>query len=138
MGSRDRAFFKAAKAMSILSDHNFQIGCVIVDKHRIISSGFNSNTKGHPIQANLDKKMFKCESVGKLHAEARALIPLLKSNIDLSRAIIYTYREHKDGTLAMARPCDRCLQLIKSAGIKRIRYTTNEGYSSEVLVKNTY
>lgn len=135
-GSRDRTFFKAAKAISNLSDHHHKIGCVIVDKHRIISSGSNSNTKCHPVQANLDKRTFKCECPGKLHAEVASIIPLLKYNIDLSRAILYTYREHKDGTVAMARPCPRCMEMIKSVGIKKIRYTTNDGYASEILEVN--
>lgn len=138
MSQRDIAFFKAAKAVSVLSDHQHQIGCVLVDKHRIISSGSNSNTKCHPIQANLDKKMFKCECAGKLHAEVATIIPLLKYNPDLNRAILYTYRQHKDGTLAMARPCTRCMQFIKSVGIKRIRYTTNDGYASEILEESEF
>lgn len=133
IGSRDKAFFKAAKAVSTLSDHRCKIGCVIVDKHRIISSGSNSDTKCHPIQADLDKRMFNCECAGKLHAEVASIIPLLKYKPDLSRSILYTYREHKDGTLAMSRPCSRCMQLIKSVGIKRIRYTTPDGFASEIL-----
>ena len=43
------------------------------------------------------------------------------------------YREHKDGTLAMARPCSRCLAVIKSLGIRKIKYTTEDGYASETL-----
>ena len=133
IGSRDKAFFKAAKAVSALSDHKYKIGCVIVDKHRIISSGSNSNTKCHPIQADLDKRMFNCECAGKLHAEVASIIPLLKYKPDLSRSILYTYREYKDGSLAMARPCARCIQFIKSVGIKRIRYTTSDGFASEII-----
>ena len=70
-----RSCFKAAQSVSMLSDHRYKIGCVIVDKHRIISSGHNSNTKCHPIQAALDTKHFECFCTGKLHAETSALLP---------------------------------------------------------------
>lgn len=129
----ERSFFKAAQSVSQLSDHRCRIGCVIVDKHRIISSGHNSDTKCHPIQAQLDGKHFNCDCVGKVHAETSAIIPLLKSKDDFSRATLYTYREFKDGSLAMARPCPRCMELIKKLGITRIKYTTNHGYATELL-----
>lgn len=133
LSKTDRSFFKAAQSVSILSDHRCKIGCVIVDKHRIISSGHNSNTKCHPIQAELDTRHFNCYCTGKIHAETSAIIPLLKTREDFSRATIYTYREHADGSLAKSRPCARCIQLIKQMGITKIKYTTDSGFATEVL-----
>lgn len=134
LSKRDTAFFDAAKSVSTLSDHKFRIGAIIVDKHRIISSGCNSNVKCHPVQMKLDRQFFPEHTCnGKLHAEVAAIIPLLKYNVNLSRATLYTYRELKNGNVAPARPCPRCMQLIKSVGIKRIKYTTYDGYANEVL-----
>lgn len=133
LSKTDRSFFKAAQSVSMLSDHRYKIGCVIVDKHRIISSGHNSNTKCHSIQAKLDTKHFNCFCSGKVHAETSAIIPLLKTNIDYSRATLYTYRENKVGALAMSRPCPRCMKLIKQLGITKIKYTTDNGYAVEYL-----
>lgn len=133
LSKTDKSFFKAAQSMSMLSDHRCRIGCVIVDKHRIISSGHNSDTKCHPIQAQIDTKHFNCFCEGKLHAETSAIIPLLKYGEDYSRAILYTYRESRNGLLANSRPCSRCMKLIKELGITRIKYTTADGYASEVL-----
>ena len=127
------AYLSAAKTMSKLSDHKQQIGCVVVNKHRIVSSGFNSNTKCHKVQALLDKQRFGEDSLGKLHSEVAALLPLIRSRTDLSRATIYVYRQHKDGTLAMARPCSRCMSLIKQCGIKTIIYTTEDGVATEKI-----
>lgn len=136
LSKTDRSFFKAAQSISMLSDHRCKIGCVIVDKHRIISSGHNSNTKCHAIQAAIDSTHFNCFCTGKLHAETSALIPLLKSREDFSRATLYVYREVKDGSLAMARPCPRCMQLIKKLNISKIKYTTDAGYATEYLEDN--
>ena len=127
----NRSFFNAARAVSELSDHKHKLGCVVVLGHRIISSGHNSKSKCHALQARLDKEMFGCESFGPLHAEVDALLSLIKKRVDLSRASIYIYREHKDGTPALAHPCSRCMGLIKRCGIKKIYYTTNDGYAVE-------
>ena len=135
LSKKERSFFTSAKSIAALSDHRCKIGCIIVDKHRIISSGHNSNTKCHPLQAKIDTKFFNCFSTGKLHAETSAILPLLKNNEDYSRATIYTYREHADGSLANARPCARCMQLIKQLGITRVKYTTEDGYATEYLEK---
>lgn len=129
----EQSFFKIAQSLSLLSDHKHKIGCIIVDKHRVVSSGHNSNTKCHSIQAKIDAKHFNCFCTGKVHAETSAIIPLLKSNNDYSKATLYTYRQHKDGSTAMARPCPRCLELIKSIGITKIKYTTDNGYATEYL-----
>ena len=122
MTKRESSFFKAAKTISKLSDHKQKVGCVVINKHRIISSGYNSNTKRHKMQAVIDKERFGCDCDGKIHSETAALLPMIKSNVDLSRASIYVFREHKDGTIAMARPCSGCMKLIKMCGIKNIYY----------------
>ena len=134
MTKTEKSFFNAAKAMSELSDHpKYKVGCVVVIGHRIMSSGRNSNIRCHAVQAKLDKEMFGCECPGKVHSEVDALLPLIKSRVDLSKAYIYVYREHKNNTLACARPCSRCMKLIKQCGVKRIYYTSDDGYIREDL-----
>lgn len=134
MTKTEMAYFRAAKAVSELSDHpQHKLGCVIVNKHKIVSSGYNSGTKCHGIQAKLDTERFGVCCPGKLHAETSSLLPLIKGDIDLSRAAIFVHREHKDGTLAMSRPCPSCQKLIKQAGIKKVYYTSNDGYVREDL-----
>lgn len=123
--------FGAAKAVSELSDHRVHVGAVVAAGARIISSGANSQTKCHAIQAKMDKEEFACDSKGPLHAEVAALLPLVKKKVDLSGAAIYVYREHKNGVLACARPCARCEKMIREVGIKRVFYTIENGISEE-------
>ncbi len=133
----ERAYFRAAKAMSKLSDHQaHHLGCVVVNKHKIISSGCNSSVKCNSIQAKLDMDRYGIFCPGKVHAECAALVPLIKNRVNLKNAEIYVYREHKDGSTAMARPCPSCMKLIKSCGIRYINYTTEDGFASEVINKN--
>ena len=132
--NRDLAFFRSAEAISNISDHKYQIGCVVVNGHKIISSGCNSHIRKHPFQARLDKKKFNADCAGYLHAEIDALLPLIRDKIDLSRATIYTFRKHRNGNIAMSRPCSRCMSVIKSLGIRKIKYSTEYGYASEVIL----
>lgn len=131
MTNTEMAYFNAAKAVSKLSDYRFHLGAVVVNHHRIIGSGFNSATRTDIIQARLDQKKYGCFCEGRLHAESSALIPFIKRRINLSGASIYVYRELKDGTPAMARPCSSCFELIKKCGIKKVYYTTNNGFCRE-------
>jgi deoxycytidylate deaminase len=134
MTKKEEAFFRAAKSVSELSDHpKYKVGAVIVLKHRVISSGFNSNVKTHPLQKRYNQHRFSEDSPHKCHAELSALLPLIKEGKNLSTASIFVYRQHKNGVLACARPCKSCMELIKDVGIKKIFYTTEDGYAREDL-----
>lgn len=133
-GKAELSYLNSAKGVAKLSNHpKYKIGCVIVRGHRIISCGSNSNTKTEPIQAKLDSVHFNCECTGKVHAETDALLYFIKHHISLSGSTLYTYRERKDGNYGLARPCPRCMELIKLVGIRKIVYTTNHGIAKEKL-----
>ena len=134
LGKSKIAYFKAAESISTLSDHKCQLGCVIVKNHRIISSGHNSDSNGHGFQKRLDEKFFNDgKSRGCKHAEIDALLPLIRNRCDLTSATIYVFRKNKSNQLAMARPCARCMSIIREQGIRKIEYTTDLGFASEVL-----
>ena len=133
LGKSELSYLNCAKQISTQSNHRYKIGCVVVSGHRIISSGCNSDTKTMPIQAKLDSEHFNCECAGKVHAETEALLYFIRHHISLNGATLYTYRERKDGTYGCARPCHRCMQLIKLVGIRKIVYTTNDGVAKEKL-----
>ena len=133
MTKKEKALFRAAKSVSTFgSHHRHKVGAVVVMKHRIISSGCN-NMKTHPLQKQYNKYRFDEDSVHTCHAELVALLPLINDGVDLSDASIFVHRSHKNGTLACARPCKSCMELIKDCGIRRIFYTTEDGYAREDL-----
>ena len=132
MTKKELAYFQAAKAVSNLSDHKYKMGCVIVNKHKIISSGFNSETKCHGVQARLNHQQYGMVSPGKIHAEISALLPLRRT--DLSKASIFIYRENKEGRKALARPCPCCEKYIRQLGIKHIYYTGNDSLIYEEFI----
>lgn len=130
-----RAYFEAAKAVSELSDFKQQhIGCVAVSGHKIISSGYNS-CKTNPMQKRLNIHRFEADTPATIHSELACLLPLIKrKDIDFSNVTLYIYREHKNGDLALAKPCASCDALIRSLGIRSIYYTGKNSYINEEII----
>ena len=132
IGKTNKAYFRAAKAVSELSDYPIhKLGCVVVKGHRIVSSGHNHKTRCCALQAKLDTEKYGVNCPGRMHAEIMALMPLMRDKVNLSNASLYIYREHKNGTLAMARPCSSCEKIIKELGIRKVFYTIENGYAVE-------
>lgn len=130
-----RAYFKAAKGMSELSDfRQHHIGAVAVCGHKIISSGYNS-CKTNPAQKRLNIHRFNADTPATIHAELSCLLPLInRKDINFSDVSLYIYREYKNGDLALAKPCASCEALIRSLGIRNIYYTGNKSYISEEII----
>ena len=129
----NRIFFEIAKNVSRLSDYKkTRLGAVVVDGKRILSTGYNSN-KTNPTQARYNQyREIDVTFPAKVHAEVSALNSLIgKKDIDFHNLKLFVYRELKDGSIAMARPCPSCMALIKDLGIKKIYYTTPDGYVEE-------
>lgn len=130
-----KAYFKAAKSMSELSDFKqYHIGAVAVYGHKIISSGYNS-CKTNPVQKRLNVYRFDADTPATLHAELSCLLPLInRRDIDFSNVSLYVYREYKNGNLAMSRPCASCMALLRDLGIRHIYYTGDGSYINEEIV----
>ena len=135
MNKKDEAYFNVAKEVSKTSDFpRHHIGCAVVYKHRLISSGCNCKVT-HPKQRELNKERFDEDTTHHWkHAELDALLPIMNNkNIEWSKVKLYIYRELKDGSKALSRPCKSCQKLIRELGIKKIWYTTKDGYIQEIF-----
>lgn len=129
----DLKWFNSAKVISKLSDFKkVKLGCIIIYKNAIISTGYNNN-KSHPVQKRYNSYRFSEDGNHKIHAETMALLHIRALNINWRKIKIYIYREFKNGKPALARPCSSCMAMIKDLGIKNIYYTTNYGYSHEFI-----
>lgn len=135
-------FFDFARRASYKSDYRNgkrstpAIGAVAVYKGSIIGQASNSN-KTSPLQAKYNIYRFNRPDLpSKNHAET-ALLQSIRfkygNNLDWSRVEIYLYRELKDGTIAMSRPCPSCFHMLRDYGIKKVYYTTDQGFAMEEL-----
>lgn len=135
----DAHLFRMARACSFQSDYcgSARIGCIAVYKGSVLAKGFNSD-KTHTIQSRYNVMRYKDMGnrylPSKIHGELAVLQKIKYLDIDFSRVHIYVYRELKDGTMAMARPCPACMAAIKQMGIKHIHYTTECGFAAERII----
>lgn len=112
-----KRFFELAKKVSLNSTSEPRLGCVVVQKNRVISVGFNNMKKTHPKSTH---------PFHTLHAEVHALLG--SSFEETKGAVAYIYRELKDGTMALAKPCPSCQLALVYAGISKAYYTSSEGF----------
>lgn len=92
-------------------------GSVIVKGGRVISTGINKE-RSHP-------RIVSSKHI-KDHCSVHAEIDAIKKAKDVSGATIYVARVNKRGVARDSRPCNRCYEVIKNNGIKKIIYTTSE------------
>lgn len=127
-------YFKMAKNVSELSDFKkFHLGAIMVYKNKVIAAEYNT-TKTNPLQKEYNKlRGFEEEHTndGAIHSEMACLIRTRNMNIEWHKVSIFIYRQHKDDTLAYCRPCPACMKAIKDRGIKKIYYTTENGFAYE-------
>ena len=134
---KQQSFFRVADAVASLSDHKqTKLGCVLVDKHRIVSSGHNSSTRCSPLQKQIDVARFgnSDKHRGPVHAETACLLPLIRQGYDTTRSDLYIVRRHKNGSLALSRPCPGCMSLLRANGVRRVCFSVEDGYSVEKIV----
>lgn len=126
---RHLKFFRVAEAIAKTSEHKrARIGAAIVKKNTVVAVGANIN-KSHPMQKKYNKNRGFCVDIrNTLHAEMAAL---LRTTEDLHGATLYVYRKDRTGQLANCKPCLACAAYAHSRGIRKVHYTTPEGYMYE-------
>jgi deoxycytidylate deaminase len=97
------------------------MGAVIARGKKILGIGFNNPFKTHP-DSNTPYQY--------IHAELSAII---NSRTNLEGASLYIHRSGQNERPLMSRPCDHCMELLRKAGITKIFYSTNGGYSKEEI-----
>lgn len=121
--------FQKAKAASMLSDFpTYKLGAVMMLGNKVLAVGYNI-TKTHPIQKRYNIERGYDPDVknnGQIHAEMMCLINTKYLDVDWSRVSLYIYREHKDHTTAIAKPCPACEKAIRERGINQVYFTTEE------------
>jgi len=129
--SHDSKMFRLARLASLSSPHEkAMIGAVISRKKEVLSIGVNG-LKSHPTQKHYNQFRFQDDTAEHLlHAEIDAIVKLPYVPYGCS---IYVYRELRNGTPGMSRPCAGCMRALKDFQIKRIFYSTEEGTAYEEL-----
>ena len=103
---------------------------------KICVAAANNCNKTHPIQLKYNHSAgITYKQRDYLHAEMSAMIKAFKAGYDLSKATLYIARTMHSGT-GLAAPCGACRAAIKEFGIKKIVYTTYDGYVVEYITED--
>ena len=99
------------------------MGAFLVRGKKIISSGFNSYTKTHPITHQIAST-----HIIPTHAEvaciAKYLVKRKPITDDLTLYVVGITRGKN--LVKCSKPCDSCMSLITATGIKRVVYYEND------------
>ena len=96
--------------------------CAIVRGGKLLSLEVNMPKR------NSFVRHYRHHDAANLHSECAAVLAV-RNKIDLTHAKMYVLRLKKqDNTMAMSKPCPMCQAVIIAYGIKRVYYSTSEGY----------
>ena len=134
-------YFKFAREAAKWADYQGTrsapaIGAIAVYKGTIVAEAWNTN-KTSPLQARYNVYRYEpADTPCKAHCETQLVQKLrwkFGDSIDWTKVYIYLYREYKDGSLAPSRPCPSCMAMLKDLKIKKIMYTTEDGFAEEKI-----
>ena len=128
--------FEAAKAVAVTSPHHkARVGAVLVERGEIIAVGTNG-IKSHPLQQKYNQLRFREDDVSSMdhlmHAEIATLVKA-GSDYDPVRTAMYVYRIMKNRSRGISRPCRGCIAALLDFKVKRVYYTTTDGFAYEEL-----
>lgn len=135
----NKRYFKFAREAAQWADYQGTrsapaIGAVAIYKGSLVAEAWNTN-KTSPLQARYNVYRYEpADTPCKAHCETQLCQRLrwkFGDNIKWDKVEIYLYREYKDGSLAPSRPCPSCMAMLKDFGIKKVYYTTEDGYVEE-------
>lgn len=128
-------YFELARNACYYSDcKRTRLGCIAIYKNKILSVGWNQE-KTAPMQKELNKMRDfdpnASDVKNTLHAEVNCLMKIKDMDVDWGKVNLFVYRIKKDDKSGMARPCNGCMSLIRSLGIRNIFYSTDNGWAYE-------
>lgn len=112
--------FRMAKKAIRYSTSKYRLGSCILVNRKVVSIGFNQMLRTHPLVRKYDE--FKA-----IHAEVSAILRLKNKDL-LNGSTLVVYRETKNGTQELAKPCEVCQRIMKDFGISEVYYSTPDGY----------
>ena len=105
-----------------------RVGAILLYKNKIVATGVNKDTKTHPLQARFAQLAGLGDKIY-LHAEIDALIKL---RTQADTIVVARLGGHNGGEeLRNAKPCNICKLALREAGIKKVCYTTDDGFLFE-------
>lgn len=108
----------AVKSANDAALSQFKHGCIIFNKKKVISTGFN--------KPRFIPRLAAYHYPGlSLHAEADAILKARREDLKRSTLLVIRLGRSK---LCNSKPCEHCMSLIDAVGIKHVYYSDRDGY----------
>ena len=123
-----------AVAVAMASTSRRRVGSVLLNKKRIISTATNYDKKTHPIQGRYAKLASKCHNNAEysnkiyLHSE---ILCLIRAKEKCDTIVVARMGGHNYSKLSNSRPCPLCELYLRHHGVKKIHYSTPNGFMYE-------
>lgn len=101
---------------------NFKHGAVLAKSGTVINVSCNKNGF-NSFGARFRKKQ---NGEATLHAELGAVLNIERSKTEGST--VYVVRINRKGDKRLSKPCNMCRSALQYCGVKKVVYSTNEGY----------
>ena len=101
---------------------SFKHGAVLAKNGTVINASCNKNGF-NSFGARFRKKEYGCAT---LHAELGAILNVERSKTEGST--VYVVRVNRRGEKRLSKPCHMCKSALQYCGVKKVIYSTNEGY----------
>lgn len=118
LSKKDTAYLSVARYFATKSNARNTHGAVVVKGGRVLGTGWNKD-RNHPQIVSPEHIKTDCS----YHAEE---VAIRESGNNLKGAVIYVARVNKQGLDRDSHPCQKCSELIKSVGIKKVIYTSEK------------
>lgn len=119
---RAEKLFDYAKTVAMTSDYKFRHGAILVRGGKIIRASCNKS------RAVWFTNKYHSKGTGSLHAEIGCVLNMEKDRTDGCE--IYVVRIMANNDFAMSKPCPMCQMICDEMGIKRIHYSTYNGFET--------
>ncbi len=115
-----------------MTDKRFKITATGYNrKGHVVVKGINRYDKSHTWQQQLSVKAGLPEARIWLHAEVNCLLKAKNLRKKVHTLVVERYDE--EGNPRMAFPCPSCQLAIKLSGVKKVIFTTEEGFKEWIV-----
>jgi tRNA(Arg) A34 adenosine deaminase TadA len=103
----------------------------IVERNKIVSFGWNSSLKTHPLAAKFGHKF------SSIHSELHAIKNFPYSPKELVHYDFINIRINRNHTYCLSKPCIHCMQLLIAFNIPKVIYSINNTQFGELYLVYT-
>ena len=108
----------ATNELNKISDQRWKVIALLASK-KPIAIASNDLEKTHPLAHKFNPNR-------RSHAEIRCLRKAPKSKT--ANSVMYIWRYGKNGELALSKPCEMCMAILRNFEVKKVIYSTSSGF----------